>query len=234
MQRYDWSFLEDLGYAREDILRLGESWPEGLREMLADTSFRHEYTVNIQTLRSYVDSELALELAANYPGTMALKPEYFQKRLAQLRKRVRNWDELIEAQLRSGAADAIFEHIGDSQSRWAAALDRLESPHKMEWSLVSVVREASGVELDVHWMLREHGLEYLLSLEAARYEIAENARFLVQQGVGGIDELILHHAWPFQYPMEEFEAKYYDLLAKYGDDLPVLLETDAKLFEQMY
>ena len=233
MLRYDWSFLEDLGYDRNAIYQLGDSWPDGLREMLTDPTFREEYTSNVQTMLSVFSREMVLALLVNYPGSFALKSEYFRKRLMQLHKRVPGWEQMIAEQLHNGG-DAIFEHIGDSHSRWIQALDKLDPSQKIEWSLVQMVREAAGVELDVHWMLREHGLEYLLSLEAARYEISENARFLAQQGVCGIDELIMHHAWPFQYPPEQFEAKYWDMQQTYGDDLPVLLEADMRLFEQMY
>lgn len=233
MLRYDWTFLEDLGYDRNELYQLGDSWPDGLCQMLTDASFREDYTSNIQTMLNIFQRGLVLELLVNYPGAFAIKPEFFRKRLAQLQKRVPNWEQMIPEQLHNGG-DAIFEHIGDSQTRWGQALERVDPSQKIEWSLISMVRDAAGVELDVNWMLREHGLEYLLSLEAARYEISENARFLVQQGVGGVADLILHHAWPFQYPPEEFEAKYLELQAQYGDDLPVLFETDPTVIEQMY
>lgn len=233
MLRYDWTFLEDLGYDRNAIYQLGDSWPEGLRQMLTDQDFREDYTENIQTMLAVFDRGMVLELLVNYPGSFAQKPEYFRKRLTQLQKRVPGWAQMIAQQLHSGG-DAIFEHIGDSQTRWTQALEKVDPEDRIEWSLVRHVRQASGVVLDVNWLLREHGLEYLLSLEAARFEIAENAGFLAERGVNCIGELIVHHAWPFQYPAEEFAAKYAVLEQQYGADLPLLLEANIDLFEQMY
>ena len=235
-----YNYLLELGYSEKEVNSYTHKWNEGIISYIADYSAN--VMANMQYLKADFDADLLLKLPVFYPETFVMDPNEFKTYFDTLKSEFPNeYADIIEKQFWGYEGfDSVYitldiieseslyvpflEIMSHDEAAIQEAIVSLRNPSTRLYKFIVMLNKA---EIDISADDLSDGVLY--DLEISKWEVLQNAEFLLEQEVD--PEIIADMLWYCPYIMvgsvetlsealiEQFGEEYAEVMReKSGDD----------------